>query len=71
MFSKLDLLDIHDSIFIYDIYGNKLEYKIYKKYIANQNDISYLDNSNSIEVTLITCSNSNNSKKLIIKAISK
>ena len=68
MFSKIDTLSINDYIYITDINGNKLEYKIYKKYIAEKNDISYIDNSNSTEITLITCSNSSNSKKFIIKA---
>lgn len=68
MFSKIDTLDLNDNIYIIDANGNKLEYKIYDKYISKQDDTSYLENNNFIEITLITCSNSDNSKKFIIKA---
>ena len=71
MFSKLNHLEKNDVFYIYDIQGNKLEYKVFNKYIADNNDTSFLNESNSIEATLITCSNSNNSKKLIIKGIAK
>lgn len=71
MFSKLIYLDKNDSFYIYDTNGNKLEYTVFKKYISDSNDTSFLNESNSIEVTLITCSNTNNSKKLIIKGIAK
>lgn len=71
MFSKLHLLEENDNIFLYDIYGNKLEYKVYNQYVAEKQDTSYLESSNNIELTLITCSNINNSKKLIIKAKAK
>lgn len=64
-FSKINKLTINDII--------KLEkddkiyaYKIYKKYEVNGDNLEPLNNSNSREITLITCNNFNK-KRVIIK----
>lgn len=64
-FSKINKLTINDVI--------KLEkddkiyaYKIYKKYEVNGDNLEPLNNSNSREITLITCNNFNK-KRIIIK----
>ena len=68
MFSKLNELQINDKIFISDLNKNKLEYTVYTKYTATENDWSCASDSNNIEITLITCNNSNNTKRIVIKA---
>lgn len=68
MFSRIDELNIHDSIFISDLNKNKLEYVVYDKYITKENDLSCITETNNIEITLITCNKNNNSKRVVIKA---
>lgn len=68
MFSKLDKLSIGDKIYISDINKNKSTYIIYDKYTVKENDLKPIENTNNIEITLITCNNSNNKKRTIIKA---
>ena len=68
MFSKLKNLEINDSFFISDTNKRKKEYLIYSKKIVPENDNLSTKNSDSPEVTLITCQNNNNKKRLVIKA---
>lgn len=68
MFSKLDKLNIGDSIYISDVNKNRIEYIIYNKYTANENDLTCANNSNNVEITLITCNNNNNTKRVVVKA---
>ena len=68
MFSKLHKLSIGDSLYITDLNNTKLKYIIYQKFIVEENNLNCLKNSNNVEVTLITCYNNNNSKRLILKA---
>ena len=57
MFGKLNDLKVGDSIYLTDLYGNKKEYKIYKKYTVKPSDVGCLnqDTNGKSEVTLITC----------------
>lgn len=68
MFSKLDNLKINDSIYITDLNNTRLEYIIYDKFIVEENNLDCTQDSKEIEVTLITCYNLDNSKRLVIKA---
>lgn len=56
-FSKNKNLQIGDKIYITDLYGNKLEYKIYSKYYTPESDTSYItrQTDGKIEVSLVTC----------------
>ena len=68
MFSKLHLLNIGDSIYIEDLNNTKLEYIIYTKFIVDENNLDCTQDTNNIEITLITCNNRNNNERLVIKA---
>lgn len=68
MFSKIDELNVGNSIYISDLNKNRLEYIIYNKYTSNEDDLSCATDSNNIEVTLITCNKNNNNKRVVIKA---
>lgn len=69
MFGKINELEIGDEIFILDLYGNKITYKIFDKYITDPNDTKVLESieEDKKEVTLITCIN-RNVNRLIVKA---
>lgn len=62
-------MKIGDSIYITDLDGNRIEYKIYNKYITAQEDFSYANRNTQgkKEITLVTC-DSNNKNRLIIYA---
>lgn len=68
MFSNLYKLDIKDSIYITDLNNVKLEYIIYDKYKVKENNLSCMNNTDTVEITLITCNNNNNSERIVIKA---
>lgn len=68
MFSKIDELNINDSIYITDLNKNKMEYIVYKAYTTKESDLSCTEKTNNIEVTLITCNKNNNNKRTVIKA---
>lgn len=69
-FSRLNELSIGDTIEIYDLNGSKVAYIIYQKKEVDSADLTCTnqDTSNQKIVTLITCSNISNSKRLVIKA---
>ena len=71
-FSKLKDLSIGDIVTIYDLSGNKLDYTIYKTYETDYNDLTCIDqNTNGKkELTLITCNNIKN-KRRVVKATEK
>lgn len=71
-FSRLKKLNNGDIINIYDLSGTKIEYSVYNSYETNYNDLSCIsqDTSGSKEVTLITCNNIKN-KRRVIKARQK
>lgn len=68
MFSKLNKLEIGDSIYITDLNNSKLEYVIYNKFRVKQNNLNCTKNSSDVEVTLITCNVNNNSERIVVKA---
>lgn len=68
MFSKIDELNINDSIYISDLNKNKLEYVVYDKYTTKENDLDCTKETTKIEITLITCNKNNNNKRVVIKA---
>lgn len=68
-FSKLKDLNIGDTINIYDLTGSKVKYSIYDKYETDYNNLSCTsqDTHGNKEITLITCNNIKN-KRRVIKA---
>lgn len=71
-FSRLKKLNIGDIIYIYDLNGNKIAYRIYKSYETDYDDLTCTtqETNGKREITLITCNNIKN-KRRIIKAIEK
>lgn len=67
-FSNLHKLNIGDFFYITDLNTTELKYTIYEKFVVKENNLNCIENTNDIEVTLITCYNNDNSKRLIIKA---
>lgn len=59
MFSRIHTLKNGDSIFITNIYGDRLEYKVYNVYQTNESDFTYAtrDTNGKIEISLTTCTN--------------
>lgn len=70
-FSKLKDLKIGDKINIYDLSGNKVIYSVYNSYEVSYDDLSCTnqDTGGKKEITLITCNNIKNQRR-VIKAIS-
>ena len=68
-FGKLNLLNIGDTIRIYDLSGTYLNYTIFDKKEINSTDLSCtLQNTNGeIQLTLMTC-NSFKNTRIIYKA---
>lgn len=71
-FSKINLLELNDEIYIYDNTGLKYTYLVEKNYEVKEDDLSPISNYNHNEktLTLITCNNFNNNR-FIIKAKQK
>lgn len=69
-FSNLYLLEINDTIFIYDNNKVKYSYKVFNIYEVKENDFSplYDYDKNNKELTLLTCNNVNK-HRIIVKAI--
>lgn len=69
-FSNLNDLEVGDLIEIYDIYGNKQNYYVFKKYEVEDNNLTCTnqDVGNNKIVTLLTCNNSNSKKRIIVQA---
>lgn len=69
MFGKTKYLNIGDIIKMTDLNLNTLEYEVFKIYTIDPNDVTCVESveSNSREVTLITCTNGHQNR-LIIKA---
>lgn len=68
-FSRLNELQINDRISIFDLNGNKVDYKIYNKYEIKPSDTSctFQDTDGLRVITLVTCNNVNG-KRLVIHA---
>ena len=69
-FSRLNELNIGDKIEVYDFYGNKKDYTIFKTYEVEENDLSCTNQNvgNNNILTLLTCNNLDNAKRLVIQA---
>ena len=69
-FGRLNQLEIDDKILIQSN-NKKFSYKVVKKYIINEEDLTCLNpiTKNNREITLITCDNIMKKNRLIIKAI--
>ena len=69
-FGRLNQLQINDKILIQSN-NKKFSYKIVKKYITNDEDLTCLNpiTKNNREITLITCDNIIKKNRLIVKAI--
>ena len=68
MFSKLQEVNTHDSIFITDLNNVKLEYVIYEKLKVKENNLDCTKETSDAQVTLITCNDHNNTERIVIKA---
>ncbi len=68
-FSRINLLEIGDSINIYDSYGNVLEYLVTSKYTIDAYDNSCTNQNTNGEkqITLLTCNNVTG-YRLVVKA---
>lgn len=64
---------IGDEIEIYDLNGNNIIYEVYRKYEVNSNDLTCTSQEvyNKKIITLITCNNINDLKRLVIHAKQK
>ena len=69
-FSNLKKLEIEDLVYLTDIFGNEMEYKVYDKYEIEETDFSFMEQKNEgdIELTLITCTTPK-TKRLIVKCL--
>lgn len=72
-FSNLSKLENGDIVKITDNNKQTLEYKVYDKYEIKESDFSCLEqNTNGRkELTLITCLDNNNKKRLVIKCLAE
>ena len=68
-FSNNKRLEEGDSIYITDLSGERVEYKIYKKYVTSTGDSAYMnrDTEGRREISLTTCTD-DTSQRLIIWA---
>ena len=67
MFSKLHTLQNGDSIYITNIAGEKLEYKVYNNYTADEHDFTYAtrNTGDAIEISLSTCTNNSSTRTVV------
>jgi len=68
-FGGIKKLQVGDSVFITDDQGIKIEYKIYKTFMIDPDDISIIkpDQEGVREVTLLTCTNGR-ANRWVVKA---
>ena len=64
---------IGDEIEVYDLNGNCVVYEVYNKYEVNFNDLTCTSQKvyNKKIITMITCDNINDLKRLVIHAKQK
>lgn len=67
MFSKLYTLENGDSIYITNIYGQRLEYKVYNNYTTGSMDFDYAtrDTNGDTEISLTTCTTDASTRTII------
>lgn len=72
-FSKINNLNKGNIISIYDLNGKKIDYFVYDKFEVNYDDLSCTnqDTNGFREITLITCTNIENTTRFIVKAIER
>lgn len=68
-FGNLEELEKGDTIFILSSKGSAQMYKVYDTYIVDETDMSCTsqETNGKIELTLITCDNNDNKKRLVVK----
>lgn len=68
-FGNLEELEKGDAIFILSSKGSAQMYKVYDTYIVDETDMSCTsqETNGKIELTLITCDNNDNKKRLVVK----
>lgn len=68
-FGNLKKLEKGDNLFLISSKGNAEMYKVYDIYIVDETDMSCTsqETKGKIELTLITCDNDNNKKRLVVK----
>ena len=69
-FSKINTLSNNDSIYIYNLNGEKHEYNVRENFETAFNDTSCTrqKTNEKQELTLVTCNNVNNNR-IIVKAV--
>lgn len=69
-FGRLYELNIGDIVEVYDLSGQKEDYEITKKFEVGASDLSCTsqDVGNEKMITLLTCDNSNQNKRLVVQA---
>ena len=69
-FSNNKKLTNGDEIYIKDLNGNKVKYKVYKVFQTNQKDTSFFnrDTDGAMEITLSTCTDASNDQRIIVQA---
>lgn len=67
MFSKLHTLKDGDSIYITNMNGVRLEYKVYNNYTTGANEFNYAtrDTNGNIEISLTTCTNDASTRTIV------
>ncbi len=68
-FGNLEELEKGDTIFVLSSKGSAQMYKVYDTYIVDETDMSCTsqETNGKIELTLITCDNNDNKKRLVVK----
>lgn len=68
-FGNLEELEKGDTIFVLSSKGSAQIYKVYDTYIVDETDMSCTsqETNGKIELTLITCDNNDNKKRLVVK----
>lgn len=72
-FGRLNELSIGDNIEIYGLSGQKKDYSISKKFEVDADDLSCTNQNigNKKMITLLTCDNSNQNKRIVVQAKEK
>lgn len=69
-FSKVPTLENGDIIEITDLSNNTVQYAVYDKHEVDENDTSDTDQETNgrREITVITCTNNNKTRRIVVKA---
>lgn len=71
IFSNNKNLQLGDSIYVTTLDGNRVEYKIYNKFVTTAEDVSYIkrDTNNKPEITLSCCTDDDKDRIIILAKI--